>query len=419
MRVVVTGMGVVAPNAHGLRAFERALRNGSSGIRFIEEMAKGNFRCQVAGIPKGIDRLKYEYLSEQQLFAMNDGMIYGAIAAIDCWRDAKLPENKKSPDWDTGAIIGTGICGLNTIGKRLVPKVDAGHVHRLGSTLVEQVMTSAPSANIGGILGLGGHVTTNSSACTTGTESIASAYFKIRQGQAKRMLAGGTEGPSVYLWAGFDAMRVLAKNFNDAPEIASRPLSESACGFVPASGSGLLMLESLESALSRSANIYAEIIGAHVNSGGQREGGTVTFPNANGVIRCIQKSMHMAKIEAKDINLINGHLTATKADCYEITNWKNALNVEPEKMPFINASKSLFGHAFSAAGSIECIATLLQLSNNFVHGSINCEDLNPRLEAYQNAIVQQTREERINIAVKASFGFGDVNGCVIFKKYND
>ena len=379
MRVVITGLGVVAPNAHGLEAFEQALREGTSGVRFIERMQELKFACQVAGVPQGIDLLKSQYLSEEQLLAMNSGMIYGAIAALDCWRDAGLPESSEGPDGDTGAIIGTGISGLDTIGESLVPKTDAGRVKRLGSTMVEQIMASAPSANIGGLLGLGGQVTTNSSACTTGTEAIADAYFKIREGRAERMIAGGTEGASVYSWAGFDAMKVLARQFNDEPQKASRPMSESACGFVPAAGSGLLMLESLDSAKARGARIYAEIIGADVNCGGQRQGGSITFPNPNGVIRCVTKAMTMAQVESQDIDLINGHLTATMADCYEIKNWQKALGLEPSVMPHINATKSLVGHALGAAGGIECIATVLQLAKGFKHGSFICSDLHPDL----------------------------------------
>lgn len=416
-RVVVTGLGVLAPNAHGKKAFEQALRNGTSGVRHIEKLAELKFNCQIGAVPQNVDKIKHDYLSDEQLLAMNDAMIFGAIAAIDCWRDAGLPEPNDTPDWDTGAIIGTGISGLDTIGNTLVPKTDAGKVRRLGSTMVEQVMASSSSANIGGILGLGGQVTTNSSACTTGTEAIANAYYTIQDGRAKRVLCGGTEGASEYSWAGFDAMRVLAKGFNDSPEKASRPMSQSAAGFVPSSGAGLVMLESLESARERGAPIYAEVIGAHVNCGGQRGGGSITFPNPTGVIKCIQHAMSEANINAADIDLINGHLTATMADPFEIKNWQNALSLAPENMPSINATKSLIGHALGAAGGLEVVATLLQLHHNFIHASINCDDLHEDIQPYAGSIIRETIDKDIQVAAKASFGFGDVNGCLIFKKY--
>lgn len=415
-RVVITGMGVVAPNANGLDAFEKALRQGKSGVRHIERMEELKFSCQVAAVPQGIDEIKHDYLSSDVLVAMNSSMIYGAIAAIDCWRDAGLPEPSDEVDWDTGAIIGTGISGLDTIGSILVPKTNAGKVRRLGSTMVEQVMASSSSANIGGLLGLGGQVTTNSSACTTGSEAIANAFFAIREGRAKRVLAGGTEGASEYSWAGFDGMRVLSRGYNDRPEQASRPMSASAAGFVPAAGAGLLMIESLESAEARGAKIYAEIIGAHVNCGGQRNGGSITFPNPVGVKACINHAITMAGIEKTDIDMINGHLTATMADPVEIGNWHQTLGLDACQLPPINSTKSLVGHALGAAGGIECVASVLQLAHGFIHGSINCEDLHPDLTSYANSIVHETRETDASILAKASFGFGDVNACLLFKR---
>ena len=421
-RVVVTGLGILSANAHGLDEYEKALRDGRSGIRFYQKLKDLGFACCVGGIPQGVDEIKNNYFSPDALFAMNSNMIFAGIAAIDCWKDAGLPFTKPGESeiyWDTGAIVGTGIGGQDTSGEKLVPMVNAGKVRRMGSTMVEQTMSSAPSAWVGGCLGLGGQVSTNSSACTTGTEAIANAYFQIREGRAKRMLAGGTEGSSHYIWGSFDAMRVLSSKFNDTPEKASRPMSASAAGFVPSSGAGLLMLESLESAKARGARIYAEVLGAHVNCGGQRNGGTMTAPNPEGVIRCIREAISLAKISPDDIEVINGHLTATMADPIEINNWHKALERSPDKMPLINSTKSLIGHGLGAAGGIECDACVLQLYKGFVHSSINCEDLHPQLEAYASRIVHKTIDRKFNILAKASFGFGDVNGCLIFKKWEE
>lgn len=418
-RVVITGMGVLAPNGHGLQAYEAALRGGVSGIRFIEKLAEQNFACQVGGIPQGVDALKHDYLGSEDLLAMNDAMIYAAIAGIDCWRDAGLrpigPDSEV--DWDTGAIIGTGIGGMQTIGDRLIPMVDKGRVGRLGSTMVEQVMCSAVSAKLGGLLALGGQVTTNSSACTTGTEAVVDAFHAIRSGQCARMMAGGAEGSSHYTWSGFDAMKVLNSRSNNAPENASRPMSASAAGFIPGSGAGIVMLESLDSAQARGARIYAEVIGGHVNSGGQRDGGSMTAPNPEGVVRCIRTAMAMAGIESQQIDAINGHLTATFADPYELENWRRALDVEAAALPPINATKSMIGHALGAAGGLECVAAVLQLHHGFLHGSRNCEDLHPKVEPFRGSVVQQTRPFDGHILAKSSFGFGDVNGCVLFRTF--
>ncbi len=420
-RVVITGMGVISPNAHGLENYKKALYDGKSGIRKIEKLAELKFGCHVGGVPENIDEIKRDYFPAEDLLAMNDSMLYAGIAGIDCWKDAGLPEvtADSEVDWDTGAIIGCGVGGMETIGEKLVPKVDAKKVRRLGSTMVEQVMCSSVSAKMAGLLALGGQVTTNSSACTTGTEAIINAFLHVQAGRSKRMIAGGAEGSSHYIWSGFDGMKVLNTKHNDTPEKASRPMSASASGFIPGSGAGLLMVESLESAKKRGAKIYAEIIGGHVNCGGHRGGGSMTAPNPQGVMRCIREAMSMAKISPKDIDAINGHLTATFADPKEIKNWINALEIKAEQLPEINSTKSMIGHALGAAGGLECIATVLQIKNGFLHGSLNCEDLHPELKEVENSIVKKTKEFNGNIIAKSSFGFGDVNGCVIFKKWED
>lgn len=420
-RVVVTGMGVVAANAHGLEAFEQALRAGCSGIRFHEKLRDLNFACQVGGIPEVSEETKRRYFSEEALRALNSSMVYAGIAAIDCWRDAgfTVPQaDGDEVDWETGAIIGTGVGGVDTIGEFVVPRVNEGKVRRLGSATVEQTMSSSVSACISGFLGLGGQVTTNSSACTTGTEAVVDAFHKIHEGRATRILAGGAEGSSHYIWAGFDAMRVLARQWNDRPEAASRPMSASAGGFVPSSGAGVLMLESFSSAAARGARIYAEVLGGHVNCGGQRGGGSMTAPNPEGARRCIHAALRCAGIGPDDVDAINGHLTATMADTLEVGTWHRALGRPPERFPWINSTKSLVGHGLGAAGGIESVAAVLQISRGFIHGSINCEDLHPDLAPFAASIPHETIDASPRIVAKASFGFGDVNGCLIFGKWD-
>ncbi len=208
----MTGLGVVAPNGHGLASFAGALREGRSGIRFHPHLAESGFACCVGGIPEGIDAVAARYLTDEERMAMNQNMVYAAIAALDAWADAGFERPRPDGtdvDWGAGAIVGTGIGGMDTVAEKLVPKVDAGKVARLGSTMVEQIMSSGNSARVAGLLGLGNQVSTNSSACNTGTEAIVDAFLRIREGRAERMLAGGSEGSSKYIWAGFDAMKVL------------------------------------------------------------------------------------------------------------------------------------------------------------------------------------------------------------------
>jgi len=420
-RVVITGMGVVAPNGHGLTAFERALRAGISGIRHIPELAELNFACQVAGVPQDFEAVRSSYFDHEQLQSLNDNIGYASVAAMDAWRDAgfAVPEAEDDRvDWETGVIAGSGIGGMDTIARTVVPMVNEGNVRRMGSRIVEQVMNSGTSARIAGLLALGNQVTSNSSACSTGNEAVIEAAARIRNGLATRMLAGGSEGSSPYIWAGFDAMRVMCRKFNDRPEEASRPMSATASGFVPGAGGALLLLEELESALKRGVRIYAEVLGGMVNCGGHRMGGSITAPNPEGVKRCIRGAVADAGIDPRQIGAINGHLTATYADPVELKNWSTALERGPEDFPWINATKSMIGHCLGAAGAIECVAAVLQLYRGFIHPSLNCEDLHPEIALYESSIPRKAVAcPDLKIVAKAGFGFGDVNSCLIFRKW--
>lgn len=419
-RVVITGLGIVAPNGVGLDAFTHAIKNGISGIKHDAELERLQFSCQISGTPEVSTELMLNYFTELELRNFNStGILYGVIAALDAWKDAGLSiENNENPDWDSGTIFGTGTSGIDKF-RESIYKIDDFQTRRLGSTTVSQTMNSGVSAYIGGKLGLGNQVTTNSSACTTGTESILMAYERIKSGQAKRIIAGSTSDSGPYIWGGFDAMRVCTFKHNDAPEIGSRPMSATASGFVPGSGSGALIIEDLETALHRGVKIYAEILGGNINSGGQRGEGTMTAPNSVAVQKCIVDAIDNAGISANDIDAINGHLTATSKDSLEIKNWTEALGRSGTDFPYINSLKSTVGHCLSAAGSVESVASVLQIYHGFVFPNRNCEDLNPEISALisETKIPQQLIEREINIVAKASFGFGDVNGCVIFKKY--
>ncbi len=418
-RVVVTGLGVVAPNGTGVAAFERALRAGTSGIRHFPRLQELGFSCQVGGEPVGIDVLKHAYFRPDDLLAMNSNMLYASIAAVDAWRDAGLPPpSDDAPDPDSGAVIGTGLGGADTFGDRGAPLIAAGKVRRLGSTLVEQIMGSSPSAKVAGLLGLGNQVTSNSSACATGTEAIMLGMERLRAGRATRMIVGGSEGTSPYLWGAFDAMRVLDRHHNDAPGEASRPMSASAGGFVPGSGAGLLVLETLDSARARGARVHAEVLGGAVNCGGQRGGGSMTAPNPAAVRACIRAALGDAEVDPGAIDAINGHLTGTYADPLEIAAWSDALERGPGFFPVVNATKSLIGHGLGAAGGMEAVACVLQLARGFVHGSANCEDLHAALLPFAASIPHRAVvPDRLDVIAKAGFGFGDVNAAVIFRRF--
>ena len=421
-RVVITGLGIVAPNGVGLDMFTHAIKNGISGIKHDAELERLQFSCQIAGKPEITSELALRYFSELELKNFNSsGILYGVIAGIDAWLDAGLSVSiDDEPDWDSGTIFGTGTSGIDKF-RESIYKIDDFQTRKLGSTAVAQTMNSGVSAYLGGKIGLGNQVTTNSSACTTGSESILMGYERIKSGQAKRILAGSTSDSGPYIWGGFDAMRVCTFKHNDSPEKGSRPMSATASGFVPGSGAGALLLEDLETALERGATIYAEVLGGNINSGGQRGLGTMTAPNPIAVQKCIKNAIENAGIHPNDIDAINGHLTATSKDSLEIENWTEALGRSGVDFPYINSLKSLVGHCLSGAGSIESVASILQLHHGFIFPNINCADLHPEITALidQSRIPQQLIEKELNIIVKASFGFGDVNGCVVFKKFKN
>jgi 3-oxoacyl-(acyl-carrier-protein) synthase len=418
-RVVITGLGVCAPNGVGIEAFLDAIRNGKSGIKFDQQIADLQFSCQISGTPEVSDDIKNNYFTPLELRNFNaNGIMYGVIAGVEAWKDAGLPMGAEDPDFDSGTIFGSGTSGIDKF-RESIYKIDELQTRRLGSTSVAQTMASGVSAYLGGKLGLGNMVTTNSSACTTGAESILLGYERIISGQAKRMLAGSTSDSGPYIWAGFDAMRVCTFKHNDSPEQGSRPMSASASGFVPGAGAGALLLEDLDSALERGARIYAEVLGGNINSGGQRGEGSMTAPNPIAVQKCIADALKNAQVDASQIDAINGHLTATSKDSLEILNWTKALGRSGADFPYINSLKSMVGHCLSGSGSVESVATVLQVYHSFIFPNINCDDIHAEIADLISTekIPQQRIDTALNIVAKASFGFGDVNGCVIFKKY--
>ena len=420
-RVVVTGLGVIAANGNGLAEFELALRKGRSGLSLQPSMVDAGFGCHVAAVPQGVDALAQAAFREEELLAMNASHRFAALAALEAWQDAGLarPEpGDESVHWESGAVLGTGIGGMDTIAERVVPLVNQKKSRRLGSTSVEQVMASGISARVSGLLALGNQVTTNSSACATGVEAIAEGTWRIRAGRAERMLCGGAEVPSPYIWAGFDAMRVLCRKFNDTPEKASRPMSASAGGFIPGAGAGVLVLESLDFALARGARIRAEVLGVATNCGGHRGGGSMTAPNPAGVQRCISAALADAALDPARVDAISGHLTATGADPKEVASWSKALGRGPADFPMITSTKSLIGHALGAAGAIESVAAVLMLDGGFVHASRNCEDVHPEIAPFAASIPHETCERPdLSVMMKAGFGFGDVNAALVLRKW--
>ncbi|WP_124980431.1 beta-ketoacyl-[acyl-carrier-protein] synthase family protein [Nonlabens xiamenensis] len=419
-RVVVTGLGVVAPNGVGVPAFAKALTEQTSGIKQDQELADLQFACQVSGTPPLTEDLIAQYFSPLQLRGLHaTGLVYGVIAGKEAFADAGLtPAGPDQPLWEIGIVFGTGQSGGHKF-REAIHLIDQGKVRRLGSNSVIQTMTSGISAWLAGELGCGNQITSNSSACCTGTEALLMGYERIKAGRASRMIVGATSDSGPYIWGGFDAMRVLVTRYNYTPSQASRPFSNDAAGFAPGSGAGALVLERLDLALERGAHIYAEVKGGALNSGGQRSNGSMTAPNAQAVRACIELALQNAACSPKNIDVVNGHLTATGKDDAEIAAWCAALGRTGKDFPTINSFKSTIGHCLAAAGSIELVGAVLQIDRQFFYGNTNISHLKPEIAdlIHPDCVPMKSHSMEINKLIKASFGFGDVNACVVLEKY--
>ncbi len=419
-RVVITGLGVVSPNGVGIPEFSEAIKNGKSGIRFFPELRDLNFSCHLGGMPSISEEKKRQYLSDLQLRNFNStGILYGIIAGMDAIKDARLQpaENDAQPLWDLGIIFGSGTSGVEKF-REAIYRIDDKNVRRLGSNSVAQTMTSGLSAYLGGLIGAGNWVTANSSACATGTEALLMGYEHIANGKATYMLCGSASDSGPYIWGGFDAMKVTTYKHNTTPQNVAGPMSAQASGFIPSSGAGAYVLESFENAKKRGARIYAEVLGGAVNNGGQRGGGSMTAPNSTAIQKSITGALNHANVKPTEIDYINGHLTATLKDPEEIENWALALHRRGSDFPYINSLKGMVGHALAASGSIEIVAAVLQLYEGFVFPNVNCENLHPQIESMvaPEKISMKLLKTSLQTIAKASFGFGDVNACAIFKK---
>ncbi|MFY0685730.1 MAG: beta-ketoacyl-[acyl-carrier-protein] synthase family protein [Cyclobacteriaceae bacterium] len=421
-RVVITGIGVISPNGIGTEDFHQNLFNGKSAIRYFPEHKDLNFRCHIGATPTITDEYKAKLFDEfYQKKVDNKGVIYACLAGFEAWQDAGLEYAEDQPNEDVGIIFGTGALGMDSISQSTFDKISSGQNKRLGTRVLPEGMSSGAAAYLNKIIGAGNRVQTNSSACITGSESILLGYDHLKHGKATQVLCGSTEGDGLFIWGAFDAMRVLCSDSNDNPTYGSRPMSASSTGFIPGSGSGAMVLETLESARARGAKIYAEILGGEVNSGGMRETGTMTAPNSNAVVRCIKNAMKNAAVKPEEIDLINGHLTSTRGDTLEIKNWRNALELNKEDFPYINTPKSMIGHCVAGAGSVELVASVLQLKHGFIHKNLNLDKIHPDIleQIPAESIPTETIEKEIDTIIKANFGFGDLNCVIVLRKWKE
>ena len=423
-RVVITGMGVVSPIGTSISEFWDALTNGENGITYFEVMQQMGCKCSVAGVPT-LSPEDVEYVEIFNAKRYSSALQYALLATIRACKEAKIPVThvfENNVNYNLGIIIGSLSANTDLLVDFYENYLLKKRQHKYRMSVAETTMNSGISTFIAGISGAGNIVLSTSNACSSGTEALVLAYDHIRAGKATQMIAGGAEAVSFSTWWSlYDAMRVIGSDSNDNPERASRPMNASVNGFIPAGGAGILVLENMNHALKRGAYIYAEIIGSSILNGAQRNGGTMSAPNCEATVRCIQNAIADAGIDSVEIDYLCGHLTSTMADVLEIKNWAKALKRYGDSFPMINTIKGMTGHCIGAAGAIETIAAVMQMNHSLIHPNRNCYPLHPEIlnTISPDCIPTEAIKKEIKYCAKLSLGFGDTNACLILKKFNN
>ncbi len=399
-RVAVTGMGIVSCLGNSKTEVETALREGRSGIRYMQEYADLGLRSQLAGQPeidlgKIIDRKLKRF--------MGDAAAYAYVAMRDAIEDAGLPPTSiHTPR--VGVIAGSG-------GGSVANQIEAADtlrsrgVRRIGPYMVSRSMCSTVSATLATAFQIKGICYSISSACATSGHCIGAAADQIRSGAQDVMFAGGGEELHWGLTCLFDAMGALSSGSNHAPAQASRPFDVQRDGFVIAGGAGMLVLEELQAAQQRGAHIYAELVGYGATS----DGCEMVTPSGEGAERCMR--MALVHVEVP-VDYLNAHGTSTPAgDAVELLAIKNVFG---KQAPPVSSTKSMSGHSLGAAGAHEAIYCLLMMEKGFMAPSINIE--NPCPEANGLHIVQRTEYTPLKCVMSNSFGFGGTNATLVFQR---
>ncbi|QCO70668.1 beta-ketoacyl synthase N-terminal-like domain-containing protein [Buchnera aphidicola] len=404
-RVVITGFGIVSSIGNNKEEVLNSLYNGTSGIVFSEEMKKLGMRSNIWG---NIKLENINILTQKLSRFMNNACRYSYLAMIEAIEDAKIKIEKYQKNPRAGLITGSGCSFLKNVEKSDIKTMNNKRISNYVSPyLAVKTMPSVISACLSTLFEIYGTTYSISSACATSAHCIGHAFELIQLGKQDLIFAGGGEEMSLELAGQFDAMKVLSANFNNNPTKSSRVYDIHRDGFVISGGAGILVIEELSSALSRSANIYAEIIGYAATS----DGFNIVSPSGEGALRCMNLARKDKNIH---IDYLNVHGTSTRSgDLIELKAIEKAfLN---EKKPMISATKSMTGHSLGASGVHEIIYTLLMLKYNFIAPSINIEILEPC--AKDMNIIQKTKNIKISTAMSNSFGFGGTNASLIIKKY--
>ena len=408
-KVVVTGMGTLAPNGNSTDSFWDALKSGASGIGPITYFDTEGHRVTIAG--QLSDFQPEQYLDAKEIRKLDPFSIFALVAAQEAITSAKL-------DFDTinldrvGVIIGTGVGGIQTL-EHEHNIIENRGPRRVSPQFVAKMIANIAGGHLSMRWGLRGPSQTVTSACASGTDAIGIALRLVRYGDADIMLTGGTEASITPLTiAGFANMRALSQNCDD-PTKASRPFDAERDGFVLSEGAGILVIESEEHAMNRGAKILAELAGY----GATDDAFHITQPAPKGVgaMKAMARAINDADLQPDDINYINAHGTSTPFnDRNESVAIRNLFGAHADDLQ-ISSTKSMTGHLLGAAGGIEAIATVKAVQEQFAPPTINYERPDPDCDL--NYIPNIGQECAMNTALSNTFGFGGHNAVICIRKY--
>ena len=412
-RVVITGTGVISPVGNSTDEFWASLLEGKGGVGILKAIDPTHFSSHIAAEVKDFDPTRY--ISPKELRRIDKFIQYAICAGKMAVEDSKI--DMESVDRNRfGAYIGSGIGGLHTIENALEAYLERGSekgASRITPFLIPMLIVNMGSGMVSIMLGLKGPNSAVATACATGTHAIGDAFRIIQRGDADIMLTGGAEAATTRMgFGGFCALRALSTRNHD-PQGASRPFDKDRDGFVIGEGAGALILEELEHAKARNANIYAEVVGYGMSGDGYHM--TAPHPEGEGAVRCVNAALKDAGIGPEDIDYINAHGTSTKMnDAIETKAIKKAFGKRAYKIP-VSSIKSMTGHMLGAAGGVECIAMALTLKEGIIPPTINYETPDPDCDL--DYVPNKARKQEVNCAISNSFGFGGHNAAIVLRKY--
>ncbi len=407
-RVVVTGLGTVAPVGLTVAECWDNIVSGRSGIGPITRFDVSAFATQFGGEVKGFD--PEQYMSKKDARKMDPFIHFGIAAGMQALDDAGLEVTEANAE-RIGVAIGSGIGGINTI-ENNYEAYAAGGPRKISPFFVPASIINMISGNLSIMRGIKGPNIAMVTACTTGTHSIGEAGRMIQYGDADAMIAGGAEYAITKLGlGGFCAARALSTR-NDDPQAASRPWDKERDGFVLSDGAGVVLLEEYEHAKARGARIYAELVGYGMS--GDAYHMTAPAEGGDGARRCMEHALRSGGINPEDVDYINAHGTSTEAgDIAETLAVKSAFGDHAYKLA-MSSTKSMTGHLLGAAGGLEAVLTTLAIYHQVAPPTINLD--NPDEGCDLDYVPHTAREMKIDIALSNSFGFGGTNGTVILRR---